>query len=251
MKMLLPFINETFPGVIWRMEIDSLSETIFLEIRDTADKKVSFASVNLLSGKPNFTGFTTPERWLTGIEAAYNGILLLHNYQSEGAPVHKDIIAVDNKATICWSNYTYAFDHLTINGPVVYSVQIQPKKLFVADIKTGTAIRPYELAIDTEPENYIEVPQILPSPRLKQILPVEPYGDIIHYFEHNNLRIVSLHSLKAEQLKQHLYIIDDGVIVYDDLLNAGIQKLQPESFIIYKNSLIYIKNKSELKVLNL
>jgi len=251
MKMLLPFINETFPGVIWRMEIDSLSETIFMEIRDTGDKKVSFSSVDLLNGKPNFTGFTTPERWLTGMEAAYDGLLLLHNYQSEGAPVHKGIIAIDNKATICWSNYTYAFDHLTINGPIVYNAQIQPKKLFLADIKTGTAIRPYEPAIDTEPENYIEVPQIFPPSYLQQTLPIEPHGDIIHYVEHNNLRIVSLHSLKAEQLKQHLYIIDDGIIIYDDLLNAGIQKLQPESFIIYKNSLIYIKNKSELKVLNL
>ncbi len=251
MKMLLPFIAETFPGVIWRMEIDSLSETIFMEIRDTGDKKVSFASVDLLSGKTNFTGVTTPERWLTGMEAAYDGILLLHNYQSEGAPVHKGVIAINNKATICWSNYTYAFDHLTVNGPILYSVQIQPKKLFLADIKTGTSIRPYEPAIDTEPENHIEVPQIVPPSYLKQTLPIEPHGDIIHYFEHNNFRIVSLHSFKAGQLKQHLYIIDDGVIVYDDLLNADIQKLQPESFIIYKNSLIYIKNKSELKVLNL
>ncbi len=251
MKMLLPFITETFLGVIWRMEIDSLSETIFMEIRDTDDKKVSFASIDLLSGKTNYTGVTTPERWLTGMEAAYDAILLLHNYQSEGAPVHKGIIAIDNKATICWSNYTYAFDHLTINGPIVYNVQIQPKKLYLAAIKTGAAIRPYEPAIDTEPENYIEVPQILSPTYLKQTLPIEPHGDVMHYFEHNNLRIVSLHSLTAGQLKQYLYIMDDAGLVYEDLLNADIQKLQPESFIIYKNLLIYIKNKSELKVLNL
>lgn len=251
MTMLFPFINEQLSGMIWRMEIDSLTDTIFLEIRNSEDKNVSFASIDLSNGKTNFNNVSAPERWLTGLEAGYDGILLLHNYQSEQAPVHKGVIAVDNKGTICWSNYTYAFDHLTVNGPVLYNVQIQPKKLFLTDIKTGAMIRQYEPLIDIEPVNYITVPQILPPSYLNHDLPIEPHGNIIHYLEHNNLRIVSLHSFNTGQLKQHLYIIDGTDLVYEDLLNEDIQKMQPESFIMYKNSLIYIKNKSELKVLNL
>ncbi|MDB4926018.1 DUF4905 domain-containing protein [Mucilaginibacter sp.] len=251
MTMLLPFINEQLSGVIWRMEIDSLTDTIFLEIRNSEDKNVSFTSVDLSNGKTNFNNVSAPERWLTGIEAGYDGILLLHNYQSEQAPVHKGVIAIDNKGAICWSNYTYAFDHLSVNGPVLYNVQIQPKKLFLTDIKTGAMIRQYEPLIDIEPVNYITVPQVLPPSYLNQDLPIKPYGNIIHYLEHNNLRIVSLHSFNTGQLKQHLYIIDGADLVYEDLLNEDIQKMQPESFIMYKNSLIYIKNKSELKVLNL
>jgi hypothetical protein len=83
------------------------------------------------------------------------------------------------------------------------------------------------------------------------MLPIEPHGNIIHYIDYNNFRIVSLHSLNAGELKQHLYIMDDANVVYEDLLNADIQKMQPESFILYKNLLIYIKNKSELLVVNL
>jgi hypothetical protein len=249
--MLLPFINKPFNGVIWRLEIDELSDTIFLEIRNAEDKIVSFSSVSLSTGKLNFTGFTTPERWLTGMEAAYDGVLLLHHYQTEQSPVHKAVVAVNNEGEVSWSNYTYAFDHLSVNGPVVYNAQIEPKKLFLADIKTGSSLRSYEPSIDADPEFPIQMPQIVPPSYLTITFPAEPYGNNIHYLEYNNFRIVSLHSLNAGQLKQHLYIMDDANVVYEDLLNADIQKMQPESFTLYKNLLIYIKNKSELMVVNL
>jgi hypothetical protein len=251
MTMLLPFISKQLNGVIWRIEIDSLTDTVFLEIRNEANKNVSFSSINLTSGKINFTDITTPERWLTGMEAGYDGILLLHNYQSENTPVHKGIIAIDNKGTLCWSNYTHAFDHLSVNGPVLYNVQIQPKKLFLADITTGTFIRTFEPQTDVYIEDHIIMPDISSSSRLEQNLPVEPYENSICYLDHNNFRIVSLHSFKAKKLRQHLYVMDGTRVIYEDLLNADIQKMQPEPFIIYKDSLIYIKNKSELKVLNL
>ncbi|MDB5002700.1 MAG: hypothetical protein JWQ34_925 [Mucilaginibacter sp.] len=250
MTMLLPFINEQLTGVIWRMEIDSLSDTLFLEIR-TTDKQVSFTSLDLTSGQPNFTNYITPDRWLTGIEAAYNDVLLLHNYQSENTPVHKGVMAVNTKGEVIWSNYTYAFDHLSVNGPILYNIQLQPKKLFLVDVETGLTVRSFEQTIDTEIENYVTAPQILQASHLNQSLPVEPYGNIVHSLDYNNFRIVSLHSFVSGQLQQHLYIMDRSGLVYEDLLNADIQKMQPESFILYKNSLIYIKNKSGLRVLNL
>jgi hypothetical protein len=250
MTMLLPFINQQFSGVIWRMEIDSLTDTIFLEIR-SADKQVSFSSISLTTGLTNFTGYTTPERWLTGMEAAYDGILLLHNYQSENTPTHKGITAINANGEVSWSNYTYAFDHISINGPILFNIQLQPKKLFLVDVNTGAMLRQFEQTIDTEVENYIIAPQITTLDQPHGPLPATPYGNIIHYVDHNNFRIVSLHTLKAGLLQQHLYILNGANPIYEDLLSADIQKMQPESFILYKNSLIYIKNKSELRVLNL
>ena len=85
---------------------------------------------------------------------------------------------------------------------------------------------------------------------IKQV-PIAPYGNTIHYLEHNNLRIVSLHSLVKGTLEQRLYILDEINLIYEDLLNTDIQKLQPEAFLIHRDQLIYLKNKSELKVLNL
>ncbi len=250
---MLPFINEQFDWPIWRMEIDNTSSTLFVELRNSEDKKVAFGAVNLLSGEVYFKDVTTPERWLTGIEATYDGVLLVHNYQSANGPVHKGLIAFDTSGQTLWSNYTLAFDHLSVNGPIVYNAQVQPPKLFLADIKTGELVRPHQPVIDTPLHNHIAVPQMLPAALLADLpLPAKPYANTLHYLEHNSYRIVSLHTFFQEKIKQHLYIINsEGVTVYHDLLNSNIQKLQPEAFVVHKNSLIYLKERSALIVLNL
>lgn len=253
MPTLLPYVNQQFNGTIWRLEIDELSENIFIETRNEQDKQVSFSSINLNTGQVNFKGLTTPERWLTGIEAAYNDVLLLHNYQSEKGPLHKGIIAVDAiTGETLWSNYVNAFDHLSADGPVVYNTSIQPKKLFIADVKTGATNRLYDPSVDHELQNNIVVP-VLVEPALlsPELIPFALFGNSIHYLEYNNFRIVSLHTLEDGALKQYLYIFSGVDKVYSDLLNTDIQKLQPEAFILHKTRLIYIKDKSVLNIVNL
>jgi hypothetical protein len=248
-----PIISEQFDGTIWRMEIDEISETIFVETRDNEEKKVYFAAVSLLTGEVFFKDIHTSERWLTGIEAAYDGVLLLHNYQTEAGPVHRGLEAIDAfTGKTLWSNYTHAFDHLSVNGPIVYDTRIQPRKLFLADIKTGETTRIYEPSIYKELVNNIVSPELKTAESLPpQLTAVHPFGNMTHYLEYNNLRIVSLHALRGGQLTQSLYIMDGDNKVYEDLLSAEITKIQPESFIMHKDRLIYIKNRSELKVLTL
>jgi len=253
MSLLQPYINRQFNGAIWRLEIDELSDTIFIEIRNDAEKQVSFSSIDLATGKTNFDGLTTPERWLTGIEAAYDGVLLLHNYQSANGPAHKGLIAIDaTSGETLWSNYIYAFDHLTISGPVLYDTNFHPKKLFLADVKTGDTSRIYQPFIYPELQNNITAPQAInPESLPAGLFPMPPYGNSVHYLEYNNFRIVSLHTLQGGLLKQYLFVMDGVEKVYEHLLNADIQKLQPEAFILHKNRLIYIKNKTFLNVISL
>jgi hypothetical protein len=250
---LLPHINQQFAGTIWRMEIDSISDTLLIEVRNNEEKIVSFGSVDLNGGKVYFKDLTTPERWLTGIECAWEGVLLIHYYQSETGPTHKGLLAVDAfTGETLWSNFTYAVDHLTARGPVVYDTRMQPRKLFLADIKTGDTVRIYEPYIYPDPENHICVPEQTPPELLPAgLVTIHPYGNWVHYLEHNNFRMVSLHTLKAGQLVQTLYVFDGDNKIYEDLLNTDIQKIQPEAFILHKNCLIYVKNKTELIVLSL
>ena len=253
MYALNSHINHRFTGAIWRLEIDELSDTIFIEVRDDSEKQVSFSSISLNTGRINFNELITPERWLTGIETVYDGVMLLHNYQSASGPAHKGLVAIDGAGgETLWSNYTCAFDHLSTNGPILYDTRIHPKKLFLADIKTGETTRIYEPFVYPELKNGVIAPQVMvPEMLTSGLLPMPPFGNTVHYLEHNNYRIVSLHTLQAGELKQYLFVMDDTGKVYEDLLNADIQKLQPEAFIVHKNRLIYIKNKTELKVLSL
>lgn len=254
MTSLLPFISKTYQAPVWCMEIDESSQTLFLEIRDHADKQVSFSALSLQNGDIYFEGFTTPERWLTGIEAAYNGVLLLHNYQSATGPVHKGITAIEAASgKELWSNFTLAFDHLSINGPVVYNAQLQPKKLFLIDVKTGGTIRAYEPVLDQPLDNQIISPELMPATAVNNLyLPLTVHANAVHYISYNSFRIVSLHTLLQEHLEQHLFVFnEEGTLLYHDLLNNAIQKMQPEAFVLHNNQLVYLKNRSGLIVLNL
>jgi len=254
LKTLQPHINYQFKSTVWRLEVDPITDTLFAEIRDNSDKRVSFSAINLENGEIYFDDLQTEERWLTGIETAYDGTLLLHNYQSESSPAHKGLIAIDRKTgQMIWSNYTHAFDHLSENGPVIYDTRLQPPQLLITDIKTGAIKRQYQPLIDKEVENYIILPEITPIKIASSLsLQLKTFGNTIHYLDHNNFRIVSLHAFADGTLQQLLYIFTtDNKIVYQDLLNDDIQKLQPESFLLRKDQLIYLTRKSRLKVLNL
>ncbi|GGH19018.1 DUF4905 domain-containing protein [Mucilaginibacter phyllosphaerae] len=253
MTIFRPHIALSFPSTVWRLQIDGQTDLLGIELRNEADKQTSFASLNLVTGQMYFTDLTLPERWLTGIEGIYQGIMLLHYYKQETGPEHKAIIAIDTATGAeRWSNYSLALDHLAAAGPVVYNTNMLPKKLMLADILTGQTLRPFDAATDKPLENNIRTPAMLTAGELPPgILPDEPYGNMVHYLNHNNYIIVSLHTLKNGALQQHLYIINNNEVIYHDLLNQDIQKLQPEAFVLHKNILVYIKNKAEIKALKL
>jgi hypothetical protein len=252
MSQLKLLVAEHFNGEIWRMEIDHISHTLFAETRNNEDRKVSFAAISLESGKTFFKNYTVDESWLTGIETAYNSVLLLHYYESAASPAHKGLAAIEaTTGKLLWHNFNYTFDHLTINGPVVYDSRIQPPRYKLTDITSGAELRGYSSVIDSIPDNHIKVPQAMPMPSNLPKLPVEPHRNNVHYLEYNNLIIVSLHALWAGQLRQYLYVFENNSLVFEDILNTNIQKLQPEAFVLYRNQLIYLKDKVEIKVLNL
>ena len=251
MTVILPFITRQFNGVIWRMEVDELTDTLYVETRNGAEKTVSFSGVNLINGNDLFADLHTPERWLTGIEVAYNGVLLLHGYQSEHTPVHKGLTAVDKTGEIRWTNYSLTFDHLSDDGPVVYNTMIQPKKLFLIAIETGNKVEGYDEQKHTGFENSITLPEPSQADTLNIQLPHDVVNNVLDYLAYNNYIIVSLHAVEQGRLQQHLYVLKDGKPIYHNLLNQDIQKMQPESFILYKNWLIFIEDKIKLKVVDL
>ncbi|GAB3927303.1 DUF4905 domain-containing protein [Mucilaginibacter myungsuensis] len=250
---LKPYIKLQLDGIVWRMEIDPVSSTLCLEVRREQDKQVSFTAADLISGKINFTGLTVDERWLTGIESAYDGVLLLHGYASEGSPTHKGLTALDGTTgEILWQDYNRTFDHLSTRGPVCYDTRFQPRKLSFVDIKTGTISGTYDGVLDQDIESRIIVPDMVTANETEHtMLPQQPFANILHKLYHNSYRIVSLHAQKTDALHQLLYIYKDGNLVFTDLLNSDIQKLQPEAFVLHDQHLIYLKNRMELNVIKL
>ncbi|MEO6523755.1 MAG: DUF4905 domain-containing protein [Mucilaginibacter sp.] len=253
MIILKPSIQQQFAGQIWRMLIDPQKELLFTETRDVESRQVSFSGFDLNSGKVTFIDFIPDESWLTGMEGCFEGVLFLHGYESAQSPVHKGITAIDGATgNILWKNFTYAIQHISASGPIAYNTQIQPPKLFVLNAQTGAALRGFDVSVDIDQDQNMKVPHLIDTldDNFKAHIEGEVVGNI-HYIEHNSFRIVSLHALVKTNLSQILLIMQGEELVYEDLLLDEIQKLQPEAFIMQQNRLIYIKNRIELKVLNL
>jgi len=251
--LLQPNISRQFDGQIWKFIIDEQAGLLFAEIRSAETREVSFASIHLATGKLNFVDLSLPEKWLTGLEGSFNGVMLLHGFQSAQSPMHKGIYAFDGPTgSALWSNYNFAINKITVNGPIAYNTQIQPPLYDLLDTKTGATLRPFNPSVDSEQASAIVFPQILNNiPSEFNIFFEGELTGNCHYMEHNGFRIVSLHSLNQGHLTQYLFIEQNGKLVYEDILTDQIQKLQPEAFIMYKNQLIYIKNTRELKIFNL
>ena len=47
-------------------------------------------------------------------------------------------------------------------------------------------------------------------------------------------------------MQQRLVVYQDDRIFIDDIIIDGIEKLQPESFFIANNRLLYVQNKNEI-----
>ena len=250
---LTTYISHQFNGIVWRMETDPITATLYAEIRNEQEKQVSFASVSLKSGNINFDHLLTQERWLTGIEAACNDILLLHTYQSASSPEHKGLIGINGiTGQTLWHDYNQSFSHLSVKGPVIYDMRVQPRQFYIIDIKTGAIISTYNPSIDKDVDNKLVLPAIVTADTANLVeLPEKPYGNIVHSVYCNGYRIVSLHAQKNFGLTQSLYIFNKGKQIFCDILNAAIQKLQPEAFVLHHHYLIYLKDRSKLNVINL
>jgi len=253
MTILKPHIHQQLTGQIWKLLIDPGKEILYAETRDAENRQAIFYAFNLDTGLTNFSDLIPAEPWLTGMDGCFDGVLFLHGYQSAQSPVHKGITAIDGiTGAVLWNNYTYAIHHISINGPVAFNTQIQPQKLILLDAQNGATLRPYDTSIDQDMDQQIQVPHV--TGILDDEFKLHVTGLLtgnVHYMEYNSFRIVSLHTLNQDRLNQLLLVLQQGNLVYGDLLNDRIQKLQPEAFIMHLNRLIYIKDKAELKVLNL
>jgi len=250
---LNPVIDQTFSGLVWKLETDAEQNLIYIETRNEEAHSAGFSSLNLKSGKVNFLEMVPEEKWLVGLNGGRKGILFLHGYLSDQTPEHKSIIALDGlNGEQIWADYNLSMETFTTEGLLAADQRFQTKRLVLLDeqtgsIKTGTDIS--KLQDDVQP---------IQTPYMLRLLPQNISGLItgtitgeISCLNYNSYLIISLHTQNNSRLLQEIFIIEDEAVIFHDILNEDIQKLQPEAFVVIKNYLVYIKNKNTLKVLNL
>lgn len=257
---------------IWRLMVSD-TDRLLIESREMNSKEVFFDCLDIHSGDKIFSDLQLEEKHWLGIEAVYKDVIIFHKYAKPDMPGHKEMIAFDiNTRKILWTNDEYVF--LFVHDEKVYTFrQGFDSREFVAlnyrsgeiEIQLGDKydeINRLREKTDNEKynSNYV-FPEIFreddDSGAVEvirgQIKDLEIVGDV----EYNiiaNLVLINFHPrVIAESLANRFLAVDSvtGKVLRSEILNANVNAYVPNSYFIYKNKILMIKEKNELLAFNL
>ncbi|MFC5284982.1 DUF4905 domain-containing protein [Pedobacter alpinus] len=232
--------NAKCDGIIWKIALDEQQELIVWECR-TIDKKVSFYAYDFKNQTELLTDFSFEEEWLLSLSQVVSGIAYFNSYESVSSPVQKGIIAFDLKAKkILWQNFSITIHLISKEGVLVYDSKILPRKFQLLNFTNGSFIK--NISVD-ELSNHIAIGNDLLLPKLyeeKEILNVN------YVLNFNELTINSFFKQTDGKINQFIKLEKDEGIIFTDIINKDIQKVGFDTFFVWHNLLIYIKNKTEI-----
>lgn len=250
---LKQLFQEKFKGVIWKVVADPHELFLTLEIRDPAEKQVTFACLDINAGILLWKDLKTPESWLHSLVAAYKGISFIQGYASGHLPMPLGIIAIKSKTgVILWENYADTFAALLPDGIAVYNARIEPKTFRVLDIQSGAFLRKAGLQ---EMQDSVAAPLDFPESATldhaeQEVLSSYVPGQLINEVElliREDKKLVSFYAENGKLFDQYLAVFnpDKDILLLEKLASEAAGKTI-DSFFIWENRLFYIKNKSEL-----
>ncbi len=256
---------------IWRLLVTD-TDKLIIETRDLKSKEVSFSCLEVLSGKKVFKNFQLEEKIWLGIEEIYKNIICFHKYAKPDMPGHKGIIAFDiGSKKVIWSTEEYLFLFAHEDKIYTYKELFEGRRFFTLNYKTGELI-------DDLGENYEQVNELRNEVKLKKdysyyLFPENLFqqdntntqtGDIIfnfinkddvlgniEYILNSSLLLFNYHKKNKEGNYSNLFFaidIDSQKEITKFVLNSMVNSPVPDSFFIYKNMLILLKEKTELIV---
>lgn len=236
------------------MVADGNHQRLFLEIRNPDDKTVSFSALNLQNNQWLWKDLVFEEPWWISLRAIEGDILLFTIYTDTNNPDKKSVLAyhVVRKELAWWRN---GFSLTSVNRRTVRGVDAKfPGKESILDLFTGQlvaggdfdlgdsqnfpVIRPFQYEEDTA--YFVTVKDFLHSR-----LGISPVASI-EYLEIKDLIMVSVF-LKEEGLANYLYVLDaDGQVLMTEKLGEHLKGIGLDTFFVFSDKLIFIKNKNEL-----
>jgi hypothetical protein len=234
-------ISNNQPGdIIWKIKLDDASKIMVWEIRNSS-KKLSFGAYDFAKHIQIFNQYSFADEWNLGLDFTFNGIAYYHGYENEFSPVQKGIIAFDvSKQMILWQNFSVGVQQFSKSGIVVFDPKIFPRNFQLLNFNTGeliSKINNQDLAHHAILDNQIFLPETNDA---------EVIWETTQTLQYKNYRIISFYHTEGEKTNQYLEVYKNENLIFKDLIHLDIQKLSFDTFFLWHDHLIYIKNKSEI-----
>lgn len=244
-EQLNQVFSEKFKGLIWKIRIHEKKGYLAVESRQLESRKVAFTVLDIQTGEINFKekSFLEPMN-LNLAYVAQDNILLTANEHID-SPGSKGLVSVKIvDGEILWERYNFTLNQAAPYGLQVFDPRIYPRKYTWIDHISAENIAEQENCESGNSE--LIFPSLFESYTLPDFIKHGPIQGDISVLNFNKLSIVCFHQTFENNMQQRLVVYQEDRILLDDIMISGIQKLQPESFFIMRNSLFYIRNKDEI-----
>ena len=237
--------SEKFKGLIWKIRIHEENGYIAIESRQLESRNVSFTVLDIQTGKIFFKERSYLEPMNLNLEyAAQENLILTVNEHAEN-PESKGLISINVlTGDILWERYNFSFNQADSLGLQVYDPKIYPRKyLWINHLNAENSIKQENSPIRTSD---LLFPDLFESYVLPDFIKHGLIIGQISVLHKDGLSLVSFHQKTENNMQQRLVVYQDDRIFIDDIIIDGIEKLQPESFFIANNRLLYVQNKNEI-----
>ena len=259
---------------LWRLLINE-NDNLIIETRDVENREVFFNCIDINTGEAIFEQFQHEEKYWVGIEALTADKIIFHRFAKPDMPGHKDIIVFDIESQkVLWQTDEYSFLFVYKDKIYCFRQKFEGRDFYVLDINTGDLIEEPENdymkinMLKNEAENAVDYsvykfPEVynadmIKNQSLKNIVHKYTLGsDIegnIEYVAYGDLLMFNFHSRTEGNGIINKFIcadIESGVEVFSEILNLKLNAFVPDSFFVYKNLLILLKEKDSVIVCKL
>jgi hypothetical protein len=257
-----------FKGLVWKLLVDQQSSLLVVELREEETRQVNFTSIDLESKKILWQDLQNKEKWWTGLDAVKNGIMVLHGYRDVQNPEHQGIYVFNSKTgKYLWENKDLTFVLLEEKRLVAYDPKQQERTYHLLDLKKGNTLGylgemelKAELAAIREDKSYLLNSNHYNTENkyfnkiagfVASISDKKPEGPL-DYLEYKGKILVSFYTKEGEKLVNYLLVVnEEGEILLLDQIGSEISGIGLDTFFLFKDLLIFIKNKKELVIFEL
>ena len=247
-------------GKVWKLIIDESHDLLLIEARDEEEREVTFSAIDLHQQKELWLDYLLEEPWWLTMQYAQNGILLITEFEDDQNPISKYIIAIDAaKGEGLWQmeglfeSANKEFALIKTNDSQLLQVGLRNGLATPLDT-TGEASFSRDLATSLifpqhYPQNseYFNTVAAFLSDRL-QTTPTLA----IDYIEVNGLIIIAYYELNDIHYHHQLVIFSqEGKLIHLLALGQGLTGVGNEPFLLYKDLLLFVKDKKQVQSINL
>lgn len=239
-----------FAGKVWNLMLTEDGEHLLFEIRDDQAYKTSYFMLNLLDFHFNLNEVIFEEDWWIGVTYATNRLVLFHTFENQDNPDNKSYFAFDvEQSKVLWQKN--GLNITDVNAAIALNINSSNQEKEFINLNSGEKTPPSEFKPSIQNKkldptfHYPEGSDYFTtvSKFLAPLLNIHIVGGV-NYFQSKKRIIISYYVKQQEGLLNALIVLNKKKeILLQQTLGKGLSGISDNTFFIYDDNLIFVKEK--------